>query len=367
MAMLRTIGPCQSPKCSIGRLLACLVLVCIASPGCGLFERNFHVDAVMREPITAKVDATLNTLPDTGMMHEVPVPPYCNPSGEKIAVIDVDGLLIDADMTGPYSAGDNPVSTFQEKLNAAATDRGVRAVVLRINSPGGGVAATEMMARALADFRVRTGKPTVACLLDVGAGGGYYLASGCDQIVAMPSSVVGGIGAILNLYNLELAMEQWNVLGSIIKSGDRIDMGTPMRKITADEKAMLTAMAKEYHANFKQAVLHSRRQVAADSEVFDGRVMTTTKAVEAGLVDVPGFLPDAIERARLLAGCGGVMAVLYRRPGSPARSLYETVPNRPVAGLNLPFSIPGLDRARLPLFLYLWHVEPTIVRVTGPY
>jgi protease-4 len=282
-------------------------------------------------------------------------------------VIDVDGLLVDADMTGPYSAGDNPVSSFQEKLNAAAADRTVRAVVLRINSPGGGVAATEIMARALADFRLRTAKPTVACLLDVGAGGGYYLASGCDQIVAMPGSVVGGIGTILNLYYLQQAMEQWNVWGSPIKSGERIDMGTPTRKLTKDETAMLTAMANEYHANFKQAVLRGRRQVQAEADVFDGRVMSTTKAIEAGLVDLAGFLPDAIERARQLAGCGGVMAVLYRRPGSPARSLYETVPNRPVAGLSVPFSIPGLERTRLPLFLYLWNVEPTVVRVTGPY
>jgi protease IV len=224
-----------------------------------------------------------------------------------------------------------------------------------------------MMWRLLLEFRAQTGKPVVACLLDLGAGGAYYLASGCDQIVAAPTSIVGGIGCMLNLYYMELAMEQWNVFGNQIKAGERIDMGTPTRKMTPDEKAMLTTMAKDYHGQFKQAVLHNRKQIKDDSPVFDGRVMTTAKAIEEGLVDGAGYLSDAIDRARQLAGAADASVVMYRRAGSPARSLYETVPNRPVQGMNMPASIPGLDRSNLPLFLYLWQIEPTVVHITGPY
>jgi protease IV len=351
--------------------LPCLYFVCLLVVGCGHLpplRTQSQVEMALREGVSAKVEATLNTLPDPAAMREVPVPPYGpHPGDDKIAVIDVDGLLVDVDNVGPYSTGDNPVSSFQEKLDAAAADPAVKAVVLRINSPGGGVAATAMMARALADFRRCSRKPVVACLLDVGAGGGYYLASGCDQVVAMPTSVVGGIGAVLNLYFLELAMEQWQVFSQTIKSGDRVDMGSSLRKMSKDEKALLTAMAQEYHIQFKDAVRRGRPRVKADSDVFDGRVMTTSKAIEEGLVDAAGYLPDAVERARQLAGAGAAGAVMYRRPGTAARSLYETVPSRPAPGLNLPLSIPGLDRSRLPLFLYLWQVEPTVVRVTGPY
>src|SRR5262249_22216841 len=102
-----------------------------------------------------------------------------------------------------------------------------------------------------------------------------------------------------------------------------------------------------------------------DTAVFDGRVMTATKAVETGLIDGIGFLPEAIDRAAQLAGAGPVTAVMYCRGSSPARSLYEIAPNRPVQGLNMPWSVPGMDRSRLPVFLYLWQIEPTMVRIAA--
>jgi protease-4 len=305
----------------------------------------------------------MNTISDPGALQEVAVPPCQEPTGAKIALIDVDGLLVNFNRVGAYSLGENPVASFQEKLTAAAANPEVKAVVLRINSPGGGAAATELMGRSLADFRQRSHKPVVACLLDLGTGGGYYLANGCDYILAIPAAVVGGIGVKLNLYYLEIAMEQQNVFGTPVKSGDRIDMGTPTRKMTAEEKAMLTSMASEYHENFKQVVLHNRPRLTAQAVVFDGRVMTASRAAEMGLIDGVGFLPDALEQARQLAGLGPAQVVMYSRCVSPARSVYDISPNRPVQGLNVPFSLPGLDRSRLPLFLYMWEVEPTLMRI----
>jgi protease-4 len=317
----------------------------------------------VRTPVTAKVDATMDTISDRGALHEMAVPPCQESAGAKIALIDVDGLLVNFNSVGAYSLGENPVASFQEKLTAAASNPEVKAVVLRINSPGGGVAAAELMGRSLADFRRQSHKPVVACLLDLGTGGGYYVASGCDHILAIPAAVVGGIGVKLNLYYLEIAMEQQNVFGAPVKSGERIDMGTPTRKMTAEEKAMLTSMAREYHENFKQVVLHNRPRLTAQADLFDGRVMTASRAAEAGLIDSVGFLSDAIEQARQLAGPGPAQVVMYSRCVSPARTVYDIAPNRPVQGLNMPFSLPGLDRSRLPLFLYLWEVEPTLMRI----
>lgn len=106
---------------------------------------------------------------------------------DKISVVDIDGILMNRKSRGFLSSGDNPVSVFVEKLDKAKKDRDVRAVVLRLNSPGGTVAASEAMYHALQEFRKETGKPVVACMLDVGASGAYYLACGCDGIMAQPS------------------------------------------------------------------------------------------------------------------------------------------------------------------------------------
>ena len=146
-----------------------------------------------------------------------------------IVVLDVDGLLLNTDFTGLNSAGENPVSLFRERLDAIAANPCVRGVVLRINSPGGGVTATDIMWHDLMRFKRCTRLPVVACLMDVGTGGAYYLATAADQIVAHPTSVTGGIGVILNFYNLQDALQQFNIAGVPIKSGDKIDLGSPIK------------------------------------------------------------------------------------------------------------------------------------------
>src|SRR5262245_21916558 len=120
---------------------------------------------------------------------------------DKIAIIEVSGLIMNARSSGLLGGGDNPVSLFRERLNAAAEDKRVKAVVLRINSPGGAVTASDIMYRDLLKFREKTGKPVIACLMDVAASGGFYVAMGCDWVIAHPTTVTGSIGVIMNMYN----------------------------------------------------------------------------------------------------------------------------------------------------------------------
>jgi protease-4 len=342
----------------------CIVLLA----GCRSFPRyvNSSIDLHVPETVMAKLQADLTAPLDRGPLVEDPLPPEdCPGAGGKVAVIDVDGLLVDYNPVGPYSNGENPVALFAEKLQAAGRDPQVRAVVLRLNTPGGGVAATDLMAQTLAEFRAHTGKPVVSCLLDLGTGGGYYLASGCDYVLATPGAVVGAIGVVFNAYYAEVAMEQMNVFNSSIKAGERVDMGTPVRKATDEEKQLFTAMAREYHAAFKQAVLRGRPQLKPDADFFDGRVMTASQAVHGGLVDRIGYLPDAIAAAGEMARAGPLHPVMYRPKDAPARTLYATTSNRPIQGGLIPWSVPGLDRSRLPMFLYLWQTDPTMLRLTG--
>lgn len=281
--------------------------------------------------------------------------------GPTIGLIDLDGLLLNTNFTGFYSNGENPVAVFKEKLDRMAADPQVRAVVLRVNSSGGSVAATDAMARELQNFRDRTGKPVVVCLLDLGCGGGYFLATLGDGIVAQPSSLVGGVGVILNLYNLHELMAQFNVLNQSVKAGANIDMGSAAAAINPETKKLLQDMANEYHDTFRQ-VVRSRRKLPAQAEyALDGRVFTARQALELGFIDQIGYLEDAVALARGLGKAPSASVVMLRRPGDAARTPYAVSPNTPLQ--LMPISVPGIDRSKLPTFMYAWSPDPTLERI----
>jgi protease-4 len=283
-----------------------------------------------------------------------------------VAIIDVDGLLLNTNLIGPYSAGDNPVDLFREKLDAAAADSCTVAVVVRINSPGGSVTASDIMWRDLQRFREMTRRPVVACLMDLGASGAYYLATAGDLIIAHPTTVTGGIGVVLNLYNLEDAMNVLNISSQSVKAGEKIDLGTVTRELKPEDEAMLKEMANEFYARFRSVVGQLRTQVdMTDKTTFDGRVFTASQALKRGLIDRIGYLEDALDMAREQAGQPHAGAVLLHRCGDVGRTPYATTPNYPIHVSLFPASLPGLDRNKLPTFLYMWQPDPTLERFSG--
>jgi protease-4 len=283
-----------------------------------------------------------------------------------VAIIDVDGLLLNTNLTGPYSSGDNPVDVFREKLDAAAADQCCVALVVRINSPGGSVTASDMMWRELQWFREKTGRPVVACLMDLACGGAYYLATASDLILAHPTTVTGGVGVVLNLYNFRDAMGTISLVDQSIKAGTNIDIGSALKPLPPEAEKLLQEMANELHDRFRAAV-RSRRSgdIPIDDVALDGRVFLASKALGHGLVDRIGYLPDAIASARELACRPQAGTVLFHRAGDTARTPYATTPNIPIQASLLPFSVPGLERSKLPTFLYLWQPDPTLERLSG--
>ncbi|MFG0289438.1 MAG: S49 family peptidase [Rhodopirellula sp. JB044] len=316
--------------------------------------------------------------------------------GGRIAIIDVDGLIVNRNFSGLNSMGENPVALFREKIRRIECDASISAVVLRINTPGGGVTASDMLAHDIAKLKQCRDIPVVACLMTTGCGGGYYLATHADQIIAHPTSVVGGIGVILNSYNMEDTLAQYNIIPVPVKSGDRIDLGSPERTMEERERAILQKMANQFHDRFIAQVrsargvrlsetedmlalgLSDKEKDAEDNdgedaedgsrefgELFDGRVWTGEQAVELGLVDSTGYLDDAIEIASTMAGLSAnAPVVLLRRDNDRAMSEFDVTPNSPMSSL-LPLSIPGLDRSKMPTFLYLWQPEPSFVTAGG--
>src|SRR5205814_8036983 len=130
----------------------------------------------------------------------------------------------------------------------------VCAVVVRINSPGGGAAASDMMWRELYAFREKTGRPVVACLMDLGTSGAYYLATAADRILAHPLTVTGGVGVVLNLYNLRDFMSTFNIIYQSVKAGEHFEDASMTNALSPEAKDLLQKMADEFYDRFKAVV-----------------------------------------------------------------------------------------------------------------
>jgi protease-4 len=275
----------------------------------------------------------------------------------RVAIIDVNGMILNARKSGLLSDGENPVALFREKLERAAEDASVKAVVLRINSPGGGVTASDIMYRDLIAFKAKTQKPVVACFMDVAASGGYYLAMAADQIYAHPTTITGSIGVIMSLYNAEDLCKKLGVASDAIKSGPNKDIGNPTRKLTPEERAIMQGMVDQFYDRFVAVVAAGRQlpetQVRA---IADGRVYSAAQAKEMKLIDEIGYLDDALRRAKELAGIADAKVIAYDRTARDGSTIYAATPRIP-SEISVKLEVPGLNLLNHPgaTFLYLWH------------
>ena len=276
---------------------------------------------------------------------------------DKIAIIDVDGLLINRRKDGLMRMGDNPVSLFVEKLDKAAADRDVKAVVLRLNSPGGTVTASDIMHHSLQEFKSKTGKPVVACVLGLGCSGAYYLACGCDGIMAQPSSVTGSIGTVFQTFSVAGTMQKIGVKAITIKSGELKDLASPLHDLSDEERRVLEGIIEELFQQFLTVVKEGRKTIEEQklSELADGRVFTAKEALQAGLIDRIGYLADGIKWAREMAGIEKTRVVIYHRPLSYKPNAYgSATSNASALGPLINIELPGWLTSSGTQFLYLW-------------
>jgi protease-4 len=272
----------------------------------------------------------------------------------KVVLIDVNGMILNARSSGLLSSGENPVALFRERLQAAAEDKHVKAVVLRINSPGGAVTASDIMYRDLLEFRRKTGKPVVACFMDVAASGAYYLAMGCDRVYAHPTTITGSIGVIMSLYNAAGLATKIGITSNPIKSGPIKDMGNPLREMTDEERAVLQHMVDSFYQRFVQIVSTGRHMPEEQVRVLaDGRVYTGMDACNLGLVDEVGYLEDAINCAKQLACVNDAAVVAYDRGAGYRGSIHSGLFNIP-STINVRLDVPILSTGHSATFMYLW-------------
>jgi protease-4 len=228
--------------------------------------------------------------------------------GDAVAIVDIQGELF-------YD---------RWKLNEIESHRdndNVKAVVLFINSPGGGVAASQALHRAILDLRLE--KPVVAFMASVAASGGYYAACAADSIVATEGTLTGSIGVIASFLRTEELYQKLGLEVTIIKSGRYKDVGSQHREMTAAEKDYLGELLDEVYAQFVTAVSETRGiSIDRMDEVAEGRLLTGEKALEVGLVDRIGSYEDAIMMAARMGGIEGEPNIVkkHRR-----RSVYERI------------------------------------------
>ncbi len=231
---------------------------------------------------------------------------------ERVALIRVEGVILDAQTTigelKQYS--ENPL---------------VKAIVLRIDSPGGGVVPSQEIHDAVKRVKNKSNKAVIASMGTVAASGGYYIAAATDRIIANPGTLTGSIGVIMEMANFEGLLKKIGVEGVVIKSGRFKDVGSPLRKMSDEERKLLQSVMDDVHHQFIQAVADGRSLELSDVEpLADGRIFTGRQAKEARLVDELGDLDDAIHIAADIAGMEGEPKVVEPRKRFSFRDIIES-------------------------------------------
>lgn len=275
---------------------------------------------------------------------------------KKIAVIPIEGLIAEGVGPGPGS-----VSQVKSALKVIEKDDSVVGVLLVIDTPGGGVTASDRIYHDLMEFKTRSELPVHALFLDVAASGGYYIAMAADHITAHPTTVTGSIGVISQFFNVSEAMDNVGVSVNVVKSlNDKgevsfKDIGSPYRPMHPEERELLQSLVTEMWERFTEVVATGREDILTLEEVrrlADGRVFTGVQAHRAKLVDLVGYDVDAYREIRKASGHEDAKIVSYRKEPT-LRELF---------GFALTSSLPEMSQvgmARRILseragFLYLW-------------
>jgi protease-4 len=239
-------------------------------------------------------------------------------SSEKIAVISIQGVLYDSTET-------------IEQFKQYEEEEGVKALVLRIDSPGGTVVAAQEIYGEIQ--KLKGDKVVLASMGNVAASGGYYVACAAEEILANPGTLTGSIGVISEYPNIEQLMKKVGLKSEVLKSGRFKDLGNPTREMTADEKELLQDLIDNIHRQFIRDVAKGRGKPVEEIEpLADGRIFTGEQAKDNGLVDRLGSFEDAIDRAAELAGIEGEPVVLY--PEKEGKKIWEYLVQGIVEGVE---------------------------------
>lgn len=284
------------------RLLPMLIFL-FGFPGC------FHVSGSL--------------FPPPRPMHEVQVG---GEGKDKILIVDISGIIRERSGASLGRGEASTVEWVRANLDRAGEDEKIRALILRINSPGGYVTACDIVHSEIVRFKKERNIPVVAVLMGTALSGGYYVATTADRIVAHPTTSTGSIGVIFHEVSIKGLMEKIGVEEEAISTGERKDMGSPFRGLTDQERELFEGIVQSHFLQFLRVVREGRRGIAEESikVVSDGRILTAPESLRLGLVDQIGYLTDGIGRAKNLAGIEEARIIVYQGSPRSLRTIYTT-------------------------------------------
>jgi protease-4 len=275
-------------------------------------------------------------------------------SGPKILMVQIDGLLTEDSESSWFGLRrESPVARIREELDRAREDSEIRALLLRIDSPGGTVTASDLLYEEILRFKEERGIPVVAQLMGMATSGGYYVAMAADSLVAQPTTVTGSIGVLFSGVNFSGLMQKIGVADQTLTSGAFKDAGSPLRPMRPEERAQIQSVIDDMYQRFLAVVRKGRPVLSAEQvgKLADGRIYSAQQALTNGLVDRIGGVEDAVAIAREKASVSSARVVTYHRPREYRKNLYTAaLPVTPPTVAWQPWW-PSLPR---PGFLYLW-------------
>lgn len=276
---------------------------------------------------------------------------------DKVLVIAIKGLISNKKSKTIFGnvMEVGMVERIRETLKKADADHHIKAILLKINSPGGTVTSSDIIYHQLKSFKNKKGIRVYAIFMDLAASGGYYVAQAADKIFAHPTSVTGSIGVISLKMNLKNLLDKVGVEFEVVKSGEKKDFLSPFRPFTVEERELFQETIDSMHQRFVDTVLENRPGISRASmkSLADGRIFTSQQALDFKLIDHIAYLDEAEELIKQDLAVQKLKFVVYSRPGQYKNNLYSALPYSPTINLL------NVDLNFLPLnleskFLYLW-------------
>jgi len=278
---------------------------------------------------------------------------------DKVLIISVDGVLSDSPKKGLFSKAPSVLDSLMMQLKKAESDEKIKAVLLKINSPGGGVTVSDIIYHELLAFKKRTKKKLYVQMMNVAASGGVYIAMAADHIQAHSSTITGSVGVISMNSDFSGTMEKIGAAVNVYKTGANKDMGSPFRAASDTDKQVFQAMVNSMAQRFYE-VVKTQRNVNNEQlkALKTARIFTGKDAIQAGLVDSLGYLSDATEKACKLAEAKDCKVVTYRFKQNPNATQYS--PSMQWQGDVQPIQlldIPMLEAAQLKAGVYYLYLQ----------
>jgi protease-4 len=300
----------------------------------------------------------LSLLPSTKALKETVLEGEGKP---KILLVDLDGVISFKEPTDSLRLRTSPskVAFFREVLGKATEDSDIAGVIVRINSPGGSVSASDAIYHEIMSFRQKKKVPVYAYIMELGTSGGYYVACASDRIIASPTAITGSIGVIAMKLNIEGLLSKIGVSDETYKSGSKKDFWSPFRPSTDPEKKMLQGIIDSLYARFVGVVYENRRNLLTEEDVrtlADGGVMIAGEALRAKLIDKTAYLEETFGDMKKALRIEKARIVTYARPQTFKSNIYSEAPMRSPQAINL-ISINSEELSFFSgvQFMYLWN------------